>query len=148
MTILRRKREFIVLNTQIQLYKGVYSSHQKDLLLFSDVQLHLIYIFREMENKNCLWTHFKQTSNFVFPMKINKVPFMEYVVHTDQAQIYSAHSRAETTIACNCPFKAFTRSGVTDPLHFEADPDPQIRTLEYGYGHQKPTKCQKISFFC
>ena len=83
MTVLRGKRKFIVLNTQIQLYKGVYSSHQKDLLLFSDVQLHLIYIFLEMENKNCLWTHFKLTSNFVFPMQINQVPFTEYVVHSD-----------------------------------------------------------------
>jgi hypothetical protein len=38
-----------------------------------------------MKNKNSLWRHIKLTLNFVFPMQINPVPFMEYVlvVHTD-----------------------------------------------------------------
>jgi hypothetical protein len=40
-------------------------------------------MFREMKNKNSLWMHIKLTSNFVFPMQINQVPFLEYVVHTD-----------------------------------------------------------------
>ncbi len=89
MTVLRGKRKFIVLFKQIQIYKGVYSSHGKDLCLFSDEQLHLIYIFLEMKNKNSLWTLIELTLNFVFPKQINQVPFMEYVFHTDQAQIYS-----------------------------------------------------------